>query len=377
MTAREILFSERVKVHHEGVSKEFKCELIRTHRGIEVRMYDQSDIFNILISRIEESEYYRIKEVQGIRVDYFVFVKKLVEMLEKVAENRLLLSLTEHKAAILERSDFKNIVQIELPLTTMPEAQFRRYVAEVVNDLQLASGRAERELSSTREEAERRGHLAAQTQARLEEELREVSQKFQALLATHRETEQQKNQHQSQGQNLGEELGRYRALYENLQSETARKHDKMQRVEEIDTRLREAERKSRMLEEDLKKANEIIKRTFDDVKEKKRTEAALKEEIEELSSQKKELEQANAQLEGEVLERREEIRMHEEMERERKEVIGSLKLLNRSLTKRLDSTYRVYTNLYGRTAADPLSEEDTMRTDDTTSSIVVPETLHY
>ncbi|KAI5184322.1 hypothetical protein NEHOM01_0067 [Nematocida homosporus] len=375
----DLLFSERIRVLEEsGLFKEFKVEVLRKTSCLELRLYDQLDIFHILISRIDENEYYQLKAVQGIRVDFFVFQRKVVEMLERVHRSELILSLVGRTAVILERNDFKNIVQIELPLVDMPEGEFRTYVSEMVNEMVASSSKSKREQVLLKEEMKRKEAVYAQRLSRLEAEIQETAAKYQDLLSKEKERESDLEQQMAKSETDRADAIKYKQLYEELATETAKNASRLSRVDSLEISWREKERSCKLLEEDLKKANEIIKRNFEEIKERKRAEAQISAYLDEARLEKEEIENRNTQLEVDLLEKKEEIKVLEEMERERKEVIDALKHLNRSLNKKLESAYRVYSRLHGRLPPTRPEEEETSKTEDSSgTSLVAPESIHY
>jgi len=374
----EVLFRDVLKAFdREGGVKEVRCELLRKPAHMEVRLIDESDLFNVLISRVEESGYEKMKLEQGIRVEYLGFVKKFAEMLEKAKEGRLVLLLSSASLKVLERSDFKNIVQIELPVKMMGEEQFKSYVSEVLGELQTENARYRRENAYLKEEAQRKTQISSDRARRLEEELEEARKTAKEAVKERNALEQEAKERREKNAKSSEDLARYVRLYEQIASEAAAGAEKVARAKETEEKLREKEKQHRTLEEDLRKANEIIKRGFEEAKERRKAETALASELEAVKIEKEEALSGSAHLEAELEEKREEVRALEEMERERKEVIDSLKMLNRSLSKKLETAYRVYARLYGRTGAEKIPEEDDTRTEENTSSVIAPESVQY
>lgn len=363
----------------EREKKEYVCEVLRKSESIEIRFYDQIDIFNILLCTIEEREYYRMKEAQGIKVDYFVFQKKLVEMLERVAANALILSIVQRRAFILERSDFRNIVQVELPLAPIPEEQLRVHISEIVGEMQMSSTQNQRECMLLREESKRKEQAYIQKISSLEERIDRLAQE-------HRETETREkdinfkySSEKTDRKLLKSELERYKSLYEKISEDAERNAERVAKAAENDKLLREKEKICHTLEEDLRKANEIIRRSFEEIKERKKAEAALKEQIEDIRQQKEEIASRNTQIEVELVEKKEEVKALEDMERERKEVVESLKAMNRSLGKKLESAYRVYSRIYGRPEQKAADDSESTKTEETatSSSLIAPESINY
>ncbi|KAI5188599.1 hypothetical protein NECID01_0212 [Nematocida sp. AWRm77] len=374
----EILFSGTLKAEREHSGrKEFRCELERKHSSIELRMHDQADIFNILVSKVEEHEYSHMKDVQGIRVDYYTFVRKMAEMLGKVQREELSLSVTDTKAVIVERGDFKNIVQIELPLSTMGDVQFKRYVADVVRELQVQNAQSTRENAALREERERSEKMYRREKQSLEEEAAVLRKKYQEVSSEHQEKEGVLETLQQKARRMEEGMHKYQSMYEQASKELGEYTEKIAHVKDIEARKREKERECALLKEDLAKANEIIKRNFEEIKAKKKAEHAFLEDMEEIRTEKARTESTNTQLEAELVEKKEEMKVLEEMGRERKEVIDTLKAQNRILTHKLESAYRVYARLYGRSSPAALFEDDDTKTEDTASSLIAPESLNY
>lgn len=376
---RDVLFRERLRVYQEGrEKKEYMCEVVKREEGIEIRMYDQIDIFNILLFSIEEREYQQMKEAQGIRVDYFVFQRKIVEMLQRVGKEELLLSVGQRKAVIFERSDFRNIVYIELPLSPMPDTQIRLHVSEIIREMQMSNAKSERECTILRDEARRKEQAYTKRISMLEEQLERIEKEHRESSTREKDIQHRYSTEITEKEMIQADLERYKVLYEKAIDEAKKNSERIGRAAESEGLLREKERRCAILEEDLRKANEIIKRNFEEIKERKRAEISLSNQVEEERAKKEEVETKVAQLEVDLIEKCEEIKMQEEMEKERKEAIESLKAMNRSLSKKLESAYRVYSRIYGRTEK-VAEEEESTRTDETgtTSSLIVPESINY
>lgn len=336
----EVLFSGPLSIFKDGSSEEYACELSRKTDSFELKIYNQST-FTIMLSKIKETEYYNIKETQCIRVDFERFVKTLGELLKRVQKKELYIE-AGHTLKIIERNTFRNILHLELPLKDLSEAEYRIYISDILSRINRRMSSLEREntilkeeLSSSRREVEEIGNRYK----------REISE-----LETHRNE-------------------RFRQA-EEFESKIS---DLKSRNEGYAVDIETLRRQNRAIEEDLRKANNIIKKNFEDLKLKIKTENILKQEVNDYRHDKEDLEAANNRLEMEVIEKNEEIKILKELEIERGEAMNNLKALNKSLNRKLESTYRIYNRIY-KPQED--TEEDT-RTEDTTSSLVAPESIHY
>ncbi|KAH9386919.1 uncharacterized protein NEMAJ01_1815 [Nematocida major] len=332
---REILFTGRVPAVSASGRSEFSCEITRREETFQMKMYDPRN-FTIFLCRLTESEYFAVKERQSIRVDYAGFVRALCDLLKRVQRGDLYMEVDE-SVKIIERNPFRNILHLELNLHKISEAEYRGYAAEILSEITRKKESAERESAGLREEIRRireREEAEQESARRRDEERRNIREREEA-------------EQESARKRAEEALSR--------EEEAVRENERLQK-------------QSRVLEEDLKKANEIIRKNFEELKSRVKAESLLRQELNEHREERASLEEECHRLEMQVLEAGEEIKLMKEMESERKEAIGSLKALNKSLSRKLESTYRIYNRVYKETDDDTKTEE---------SSIVAPESVQY
>ncbi|KAI5190038.1 hypothetical protein NEMIN01_0823 [Nematocida minor] len=336
----EVLFSGALNIFKDGSTAEYTCELSKKPNAFELKLYNQAS-FTILLSRINETEYYSIKETQSIRVDFFRFMTTLAELLKRVQRKELFIEVGS-TLKIVERNAFRNILHLELPLKDLSEAEYKMYISDILSRLNRHTAALERENSILKEELSSARHTAEELRKKHEEEMDDF--------------ESHKKQKLRQEDELSARISELTSLNEKHTMDVER-----------------LKKQNRIIEEDLRKANDIIKRNFEDLKNKIKTENILKQETNNYKHDKEELETINNRLEMDLMEKNEEIKILKELETERIEAINNLKVLNKSLNRKLESTYRIYNRIY---KPQEENEEDS-RTEETTSSLIAPESIHY
>lgn len=336
----ELLFSGVLCIFKDGCTAEYACELSKKTNAFELKMYNQGT-FTILLSKINETEYYSIKETQSIRVDFERFITTLGELLRRVQKKELYIE-AHGTLKIIERNTFRNILHLELPLKDLSETEYKVYISDILSKVNRKMACLERENSILREELSSSRRTAEEMERKYKQDISDLERYRDERI---RQTDE------------------FEMKISNLKS----------RNEKYEMELEAVKRQNRIIEEDLRKANDIIKKNFEDIKQKIKTENILKQEISNSKHEKEDLETINNRLEMDVMEKNEEIKILKELEVERTEAISNLKTLNKSLNRKLESTYRIYNRIYK-----PHEEnEDETRTEDTTSSMVAPESIHY
>ncbi|KAI5178213.1 hypothetical protein NEFER01_1391, partial [Nematocida sp. LUAm1] len=291
MREKELLFSKKIKgAGEEGRSKEYFCEVLRKDSFLEVRFTEQLDLFNLLICKIDEKEYYQMKEIQGIRVDYYLFQRKLIELLERVYKEELTITFLKNKALIVERNDFKNIVQVELLVSPIADAQLKGYASEILKNLQLENMRYKRDSSLLKEETERKESMLHRTISQLEEEASEYRRRYEETLPREKTLAKQLEEVKEKETLLLESEKRYKHLYEQLSEEKRENAGKVDRASRTENELREKERHIKSQEEDLRKANEIIKKNFEEIRDRRKEIIHMQQEMKNLAEQKEDVE---------------------------------------------------------------------------------------
>ncbi|KAI5156264.1 hypothetical protein NEPAR05_0425 [Nematocida parisii] len=336
----EVLFFGVLSVLTNACTAEYNCELHKKTDSFELKMYNQ-DTFTIILSKLNESEYYTIKETQSIRVDYSSFIVILSELLKRVQRNELFIEIGS-TLKIIERNTFRNILHLELPLKNLTQTEYKLYISDILSKLNRKTSSLERENSILKEELS----SSRKTNEELMGKYREEIEK----------REKDNYQIKREAHDLDTQLIR-------IKKESAEYSSEIERIK----------KEKQVLEDDLRKANDIIKRNFEDIKSKVKTETLLKEEARNYKTEKEEIELINNKLEMEIMEKNEEIKILKEMESERIGAINNLKVLNKSLNRKLESTYRIYNRIYKKQE----DVEDDSKTEETTSSLISPESINY
>lgn len=373
---KDTAFCETLEVFDEaGTSREHRCEILESPTSVTVRLFDLSDIFRVFVAEIREDTYHRLRESQGIRVGFRVFREKLREMLERVKRRDLILSVVSNTAIILERNDFKNITQLELSLLPLDESEVRKYILAAFAEAERTGREVRAENTVLREEMRRKNEGQQQSISQLRQELTGLRESLHAQRRQLSDAEEEKRRNAERAAAAEENAAIHKSQRESVEAEIRSIREKISRADTLEARAQAQDLKVKSVEEDLHKANAIIKRTLEELKEKKNLVMRLQEELDSLHVQKEALEREAARTELLLLEKTEEIRSISELARERKEAVDSLKILNRSLNKRLSSTYRVYSHLYNTGPLSPCGSDEEPETLDTNSSstAVVPE----
>ncbi|KAI5160202.1 hypothetical protein NEAUS03_0966 [Nematocida ausubeli] len=336
----EVLFSGPLSVQKNSSTAEYICELAKKPEFFELKLYNQAT-FTIMLSKLNESEYYTIKETQSIRVNYVSFIATLSELLKRVQRKELFIEVGS-TIKIIERNTFRNILHLELPLKNLTESEYKMYISEILSKLNRKTSALERENSILKEELMSARRANDDMTQRYREELEKLES------TTHRSRRE-----------AGDLEMKVNSL-KKITDESALEIDRLKK-------------ENRILEDDLKKANDIIKRNFEDLKGRIKSETLLKEETRNYKQEKEDIEAINSRLEMEVMEKNEEIKILKELEEERAEAINNLKIMNKSLNRKLESTYRIYNRIYKKHDE---TEEDT-KTEETTSSLIAPESIQY
>lgn len=386
---KETLFSGRLPITttHVETPSTLKCDVVRTHDHLEVRLTDVRDIFNIYYAYITPAEYLNLKREQDLRVDYERFTQKLVEMLSDAVQGKLVLVFARDgsKLVVLERNEFRNIVRLEIRLSRPDDVQFRRYAADLLNRLEMENSRCLKENALLKEDLRSREADYKNGVSRMEAELMDANDRYSRL---RRDTEQQESDlgrlRQEEGKREAEAL-RYKEDYMHMKAEYNRLNGAMSTNTALSEKLQERERKATALEEEVRKGNEILRKLMEDLKERKKSEERLSDELDE-EGRKRLL--AEAELEkatGELMEKSERLQSLEQIGRERKEVIESLKKLNEGLRDKLENAHQIYARIYASKAgssrraerrgyAEDSEAEDYMKSEES-SSVILPETL--
>lgn len=333
---KEVLFSGRLPITPTSVerSTSLKCEVIKTHEHLEIRLTDTKDMFNLYYSYITPSEYHNIRREQDLRVDYERFTYKLLEMLNDAVKGNLLLLFGKDgsKLVFLERNDFRNIVRLEVKLSRPDDVHFRRYISDIIGKTETENTRLARENAILKSEVETKDSSYSSTVSRLESELSSITTEYSGV-------KRNVDRYVQEIQELKREIQKNDMASSSLQMEKDR------RIVQI--------------EEDLGKANELVKRFMDESVERKRMAGVLQ-------ANEKELER----IREEWKEKTERVRELEEIRDEKNEVIKTLKTTNEALTSKLDNMHAIYSKIYKQSKT---SKEDSSEAMEDSNSLVLPE----
>lgn len=359
---KEILFTGKIPItcSNEDIPWQMKCDITKTDELLEIRLIDTGDIFSFYVCSISPSDFYVLKREQDLIVDYEKFIPILVKLFHGVSTNRLyaLFSKETSKFMFVEKSEFRNIVRLEIKFLKPDESHYKRYLSDIISRMESDNIKLIKENGMLKEQCISGDKQMKDRIGFLEEEQASLKSKIERM---YKESDRLTNESYTKGMEIKELKSRILDLEKentSLVYDVEKARLEVVKSKNLEEKNREIEKEVGDLRREIETANEIIRRLRED-------NGSLKASLEKYEDSGKNTKSENKRLKNELEEVKKKMKSLEEKFKRNKEDLkgkeSQIKLLeseNQGLSRRLENAQSVYNHFYSKNVERNTFSED-------------------
>jgi len=346
----ESMFSNKITLTTPTGLNTVRVDIIKGESYVEIRLIDTSSIFSLYVCSITSSDYYIIKRDQDILVDYDRFVQVLINLFHGTASNKYSATFNDGVLRFIENCEFRNICRLELKFNKPEEAQFKRYLGDLLGRMESDNIKLIKENSILRDRCMNGDRELKEKIRFLESENTEIRRRYELV---------SKDQSLLEGK-LGskeEEIARLtNKIYclENENSQLRYELEKFQRENSLSYKeqLKTKESQVEEITKEMATANDLIKRLRQEnleLKEyKKSTLASTQRESEMVDELREKIEELSKKLTHSEAK----YKKVKEENKEKTQKIDNLLEQLKNTSKRLENAQNVYNHFYSKKVDD-------------------------
>ena len=348
----ESIFSGKVSLTTPSALITAKVDVVKDETRVDVRLIETSNIFSLFVCSISQSDYYVLKRDQDLLVDYDRFISILVGLFHNLSTGRLSALFSDGKLRFIENGEFRNICKLELKFTKPEEAQYKRYLGDLISRMEGDNIKLIKENKILRDKSINGDRELRDKIRYLESEIQELRRKY--------ETATQNNSAlESRDTHRMEEINRLTNRVFSLENENAELNNELEKlrrenIKGIKEQLVQKEMELEEIKKEINTANEIIRKIRNELAElkeyKNKNIAAIKQEEERNEGISNQLAALNKKYKG--LE--EKYKGVKEDNKIKNTKIKELEMECKTLRRNLDNTRYVNNFLYEQKIGDQL-----------------------
>ncbi|KAF9763671.1 Spindle assembly abnormal protein 6 like protein [Nosema granulosis] len=349
---KEILFTGKIPItcSNEDIPWQMKCDITKTDELVDIRLIDTRDIFTFYVCSLTPSDFYVLKREQDLIVDYDKFIPILVKLFHGVSTNRLcaLFSKETWKFMFVEKSEFRNIVRLELSFLKPDESHYKRYLSDIISRMESDNIRLIKENGMLKEQCLNGDKQMKDRMGYLEEELSSHKTKIERL---YKESDRLTNENYNKGMEIKDLKNKVLSLEKentNLSYDVEKAKLEIVKNKNFEEKNKEIEKEVQELRKEIDTANEIIRKMREE-------NLNLKTSLEKHEDSGKGVKNENKKLKSELDDLKKKYRGLEEKSRKNKEdlkqkeaQIKQLENENQGLSRRLENAQSVYNHFYSK-----------------------------
>ncbi|EOB14533.1 Laminin subunit beta-4 [Nosema bombycis CQ1] len=360
---KEILFTGKIPItsSNEDIPWQMKCDITRSDDLVEVRLIDTRDIFTFYVCNLSQSDFYILKREQDLIVDYESFIPILVKLFHGILTKRLfaLFSKETTKFMFVEKSEFRNIIRLELPFLKPDESHFKRYLSDIIERMESYNIKLIKENGMLKEQCINGDKQMKDKISYLEGESSSLKIKLEKI---YKESDKLNKENLEKDLNLKDLKNKiFKLEKDNNELNYDLEKSKLEIVKNqgIKSNIDNYEKEIINLKKEIETANEIIK----DLKEENKEIKSNKEHFEEENLKiKKSNENLKKDLEDFKKKLKNLINKNKQLEEENEKIIKSnenLKKEGENIKKKLENAQSVYNHFYNKKMEiESIEEED-------------------
>lgn len=347
---KEILFTGKIPLtcSNEDIPWQMKCDITKSQDLLEVRLIDSGDIF--YVCSLSPSDFYVLKREQDLIVDYESFIPILVKLFHGVSTNRLfaLFSKETSRFMFVEKSDFRNIVRLELKFLKPDESHYKRYLSDIISRMESDNIKLLKENGMLKEQCISGDKQLKDRIGYLEQENSTLKSRVEKL---YKESDRLTNESYSKGLEIKDLKTKILDLEKentSLVYDVEKARIEIVKNKSLDEKNKEMEKDLNDLRREMETANGIIRKLKED-------NGSLKTSLEKFEEVGKNTKSENKKMKNELDELKKKLRGVEEKYKKNKEElknresqIKQLENENQGLARRLENAQSVYNHFYSK-----------------------------
>lgn len=357
---RDSLFHDRIPVqcYSQSVSSMLTCDMSHSYDELVIRLIDTNDIFKFYQCKISGASYASLKKEQELRVSFEEFTKKLVELFHQVKRNvfKALFSRDSLRFIFIEQNEFRNIVRLELKFNVPDDSDYKRYLAEMISNLEFNNTKLYKEniqikesLKTIENEMSTRVKDLSHRNSELSDRCNNIQTALDKTTIDNESLIEQQQKDSKKLIDIEKENSNLKYEIDRIKIEQFKKDSEIKRIKEIEIQKEE-------LEGEIKTANEIIRKMREETRRLQKEREEKDEILEETEQDRQKNLKSADQLKKQIKEKDEKIKKMKEALKQKDDKIRSTEMEMKSLSKKMEDAKFVYSHFYKKKDADQIDQ---------------------